>query len=158
MFSSTNEVSRADAKDQIMCTTNNLRGIPKNESLRIFELLKTNETIGYGCINVPPEMGDALILNTIRYKDPKDIYFKHLTTWFEVDFAWYDKDSKQVMVWGKIENVKDSINDLKHLLETDLHKDLQRLIYKEKENIIKRKRELRELVRDDKDCDPYKHT
>ena len=62
------------------------------------------------------------------------------------------------MVWGKIENVKDSINDLTHLLEADLHKDLQRLIYKGKENIIKRERELRELVRDDKDCDPYKHT
>jgi hypothetical protein len=163
MFSTTNEVFRADAKDQIMCITKDLRGFPKNESLRICELLKTNETIGYGYITVPTAMGDELILNAIRYKDTKDIYLKHLTSWFEVDFAWYDKDSKQVMVWGDIEKVKVSIIDLKRLLETALLKDLQRMIDEDKKSILKieiMKREYsdREYWDRERDYDPFKHT
>ena len=146
-----------------MCITKDLRGFPKNESLRISDLLQINETIGYGYITVPTAMGDELILNAIRYKDPKDIYLKHLTSWFEVDFAWYDKDSKQVMVWGDIEKVKDSIIDLRRLLETALLKDLQRLIDEEKKSILKieiMKREYsdREYWDRERDYDPFKHT
>jgi hypothetical protein len=163
MFSSTDEVFRADAKDQIMCITKDLRGFSKNESLRISELLQINETIGYGYITVPTAMGDELILNAIRYKDPKDIYLKHLTSWFEVDFAWYDKESKQVMVWGDIEKVKVSIIDLKRLLETALLKDLQRMIDEEKKSILKieiMKREYsdREYWDREREYDPFKHT
>lgn len=163
MFSSTNEVFRADAKDQIMCITKDLLGFPKNESLRICELLKMNETIGYGYITVPIAMGDKLILNAIRYKDAKDIYFKHLTSWFEVDFAWYDKDSKQVMVWGDIEKVKDSIIELKELLESILLEDLKKMRDEEKKSILKIEimdgEYCKNQYRDrERDYDPFKHT
>ena len=166
MFSSTDEVFSADAKDQIMCITKDLRGFPKNESLRISDLLQINETIGYGYITVPTAMGDELILNAIRYKDTKDIYLKHLTSWFEVDFAWYDKDSKQVMVWGDIEKVKDSIIELKELLESTLIEDLKKMRdedrvkvkEKEKEKVIKKENIDREYWDRERDYDPFKHT
>jgi len=146
MFSMTNEVYSADAKDQIMHLTKNLLGFPKNESLRICELLKMNETIGYGYINAPSGMGDAMILNAIRYKDAKDNYFKHLLSWFELDFAWYDKESRQVMLWGDHDKVKDSIVELKELLENTLLAELD----KERERRLERA--------DNKEFDEFKHT
>jgi len=166
MFSSTDEVFSADAKDQIMCITKNLRGFPTNDSLIICELLQTRDKIGYGYITVPIAMGDELILNAIRYKDAKDIYFKHLTSWFEVDFAWYDKDSKQVMVWGDIEKVKDSIIELKELLESTLIEDLKKMRdedrekvkEKKKEKVIKKENIDREYWDRERDYDPFKHT
>ena len=163
MFSTTNEVFGSDAKDQIMCTTKNLRGFPTNDSLRICELLQTTDKIGYGYITVPTAMDDALILNAIRYKDTKDIYFKHLLSWFELDFAWYDNEIKQVMVWGEIEKVKVSIIDLKRLLETALLKDLQRMIDEDKKSILKIETMEREYCKNEyrdreRDYDPFKHT
>jgi hypothetical protein len=164
MFSSTDEVFSADAKDQIMCITKNLNGFPKNESIKITELLQTNDKIGYGYVTVPIAMSDALILNAIRYKDTKDIYFKHLISWFEVDFAWYDKELKQVMIWGEIEKVKDSIAELKNLLENTLLEELHKMIVeerekeKEKEKNLKKEREWQLQEREDRDYDPFKHT
>jgi hypothetical protein len=122
MFNSTSEVFSADAKDQIMCLTH---GIPKNEQARILELFRENEKIGYGYITVPSIMEDPLVLHTIRYKDSKDIYFKHILSWFEMDFVWYDKETKQVMVWGEYCKVKTAIAELKELLEYALHERME---------------------------------
>jgi hypothetical protein len=171
MISITNEVCGADADSQIMSLTNNSRDISKNEILKQRETIKNKNTIGHGYITVPSGMEDNLVLNVIRFKDAKDTYLKHLTSWFELDFAWYNKVTKQVMVWGDIEKVKDSIVDLRRLLETALFKDLQRLVDEEKENILKKEIQIEIILkkeiqierrvweRDDYyDYDPDKHT
>ena len=152
MFSSTIEVYGADARSQIMCLTN---GSMKNEIVRLCETINPNNTVGHGFITLPAEMEDNLILNAIRYKDANDIYLKHLCSWYELDFAWYDKDTKQVMVWGDMEKVKESIVELKLLIENVLRQELQNM----KDEDIRERNLQRKLERDDfKDYDKFKHT
>jgi hypothetical protein len=153
MFNNTIEVLSADAKAQIMSMTN---GFSNNEKARISELFKENEKIGYGYITVPSIMEDQLVLNTIRYKDTKDIYFKHLLSWFELDFAWYDKESKQVMLWGEYDKVKESIIELKELLENTLQ-EKYRIIDQEKERNLQLQEEMF-YEREAREYDPLKHT
>jgi len=153
MLNNTIEVLSADAKAQIMSITN---GFPNNEKTRISELFKENEKIGYGYITVPSIMEDQLVLNTIRYKDTKDIYFKHLLSWFELDFAWYDKESKQVMLWGEYDKVKESIVELKELLENTLQ-EKYRIIDQEKERNLQLREEIL-YEREAREYDPLKHT
>ena len=153
MFNNTIEVLSADAKAQIMSMTN---GFPNNEKARIFELFKENEKIGYGYITIPSIMEDQLVLNTIRYNDTKDIYFKHLLSWFELDFAWYDKESKQVMLWGEYDKVKESIVELKELLGNTLQ-EKYRIIDQEKERNLQLREEMF-YGREAREYDPLKHT
>ena len=153
MFNNTSEVLSADAKGQIMSITNEF---PKNEKTRISELFKENEKIGYGYITIPSIMEDQLVLNTIRYKDTYDIYFKHLLSWFELDFAWYDKKSKQVMLWGEYDKIKESIVELKELLGNTLQEK-----YRIKDQEKERNLQLREEMlyeREAREYDPFKHT
>ena len=158
MFHSTKNVSSVDAKAQIMNLTVNI----KNETLKIYELFQTQETIGYGYITVPTAMEDAMVLDAIRYKDAKDVYFKHIRSWFDVEFAWYDKESKQVMVWGEYNKVNTSIIELKELLEYTLKEDLKRMVSEDLENErkVKQQARLRRMEERDneREYDAFKHT
>jgi hypothetical protein len=155
MISSTIEVYGADAHSQILCLANNSRGVVNNEILRLCEPIKNKNTVGHGYITWLAEIEDNLILNAIRYNDREDIYFKHLTSWFDLDFAWYDNHTKQIMVWGEIDKVKDSIDELKQLLENTLRQELQKM----KDDDIRERNLQRQLERDDyKEYDQFKHT
>jgi dsDNA-binding SOS-regulon protein len=125
MFSETKEISSADAYDEVMKYTQNLKAFSEIKKAEINEAFKEKNMTTCGFLTPYENLTEKEILEIIRYNDKKDINFAHLTEWFQLDIICYNPKTKQIIIWGDYHNVKETIEELKEMLTKVFEKKKQ---------------------------------
>ena len=99
-----------DATRIIQDSTNNMQDFsPKQKNIVITNISKDNE-VAFGYLYVNGKTDDAHVLNVLQCRDNKDVHYVHLIEWFELDFIYYVKKEKKIIVFGdSVNKVEDAI-------------------------------------------------
>lgn len=54
-----------------------------------------------GNLMIPFTLSDKQVLDMLQYMNNQDITYETLTTMFKLDFIWFDKKERQIMIWGE---------------------------------------------------------
>lgn len=61
----------------------------------------TRPNSSYGKLMIPFTISDKQVLDMLQYMNNQDITYETLTTMFKLDFIWFDKKERQIMIWGE---------------------------------------------------------
>lgn len=61
----------------------------------------TRPNSSYGKLMIPFTISDKQVLDMLQYMNNQDITYDTLTTMFKLDFIWFDKKERQIMIWGE---------------------------------------------------------
>mgnify|MGYP000884369219 CR=1 FL=1 len=61
----------------------------------------TRPKSSHGNLMIPFTLSDKQVLDMLQYMNNQDITYETLTTMFKLDFIWFDKKERQIMIWGE---------------------------------------------------------
>ena len=91
---------------QIDRLTKELRDFPEPEAEQIRQNIRAQPLVSfYGYMRVPSQLTDQDIVWILSYNDLRDGHFEQVRQLLHLDFVWYDRVGRHVMVWGKTRDI-----------------------------------------------------
>ena len=94
-----------DSIRQIDRLTNDMKNFPETLVAEIKQTIRGRTHSYYGYIRMPYNLSDEEIVTILKYKNKEDVYFAQMSALLHLDFTWYDRVGRHVMVWGESQDI-----------------------------------------------------